>query len=378
MHNCRLVIFLYLFLLVFFVPSVLSIGISPADAYLNFIPNYEYVLDYSIDSYRPFTFYVEGPFSEYTRIEEVTHTDTQGLFKVHLLLPEDYPTPGKQRMFVAAKETPSGGGIGAVAIIRGFVEIEVPFPGYYAELDLNAYDVNEGEPVTLSAVVRNRGKENITDAVLELKIYSDMRVIKTFKSEVFPLETDSDYTFSKTVPGEELKPGEYDVEAVLIYAGNTRRKEAVFKVGTFDVSIVNYTERMYNNTINPFEIEVASKWNNRIDTVYMDLAIKDGSKVLSTVKTPPFDLSPWQTKKSSFYWNTAGIPIGEYGLEIVVHYNQLTKTENRKIYIIENVPVKEAPAVSLSTMVLIIIAILLVIFNIYFIIYRRKEKKEGG
>jgi hypothetical protein len=354
----------------------LSIGISPADAYLNFVPNYEYVLDYSIDSYRPFTFYVEGPFSEYSKIETIEQTDRRGLFKVHIMMPENYPTPGKQKMFVAAKETPTGAGISAVAIIRGFVEIDVPFPGFYATIDLSTDDVNEGEPVYVSAVVRNKGKENITYARLELEIYSDTNIVKTLKSERFNLETTGEYTFSQTILGSDLRPGEYEIKASLYYEGDTVKKSAKFRVGTFDVSIINYTGRMFNNSINPFEIEVASKWNNKIDTVYMDLAIRNGSNVLSSVKTPPFDLLPWENKKSSFYWNTAGIPVGEYDLEIIIHYDQQTKVENRKVYIVENTPVKESPSVSLTTILLIVVVVLLVLFNTYYIINRKKEKKE--
>ncbi|MBW2972549.1 hypothetical protein KY359_05935, partial [Candidatus Woesearchaeota archaeon] len=333
-------------------------------------------------AYRPFEFYTEGPFSEYTRVETLHHSDTQGNFRVYLTLPEDYDPPGKHRMYVTAKEKPVGGTVNALAGIRALVEVDVPFPGYYAEMNINVPDVNEGEPVPITITVRNRGNLNISDARINMDILSDGKSVKTMSSESVPIEKGGAYSFQKIIPGGELKPGTYSLEVSLFYESKTRVQSKGFRVGTFDVNIVNYTDTLYNNTVNLFEIEVESLWNNLIETVYMDISIMDGEKELSTVKTPPFDLSPWGRKKSSLYWNTAGIPVGEYGLKIVLHYGKEVRTENRKIYIVAP-PVEETP-IPLSTIMLVIIAVLLIIFNIYFILGRRKKdedkekRKEAG
>ncbi|MFH1064361.1 MAG: hypothetical protein V1729_04735 [Candidatus Woesearchaeota archaeon] len=373
----RFVYALPLVLIVLLALRTEAIGISPADAYVNFVPNYEYVIDYSITSYRPFDFYTEGPLSEYTRIEELSHSDTQGSFRVYLTLPDDYDPPGKHRMYVAAKERLSPGTVNTIAAIRGFIEIDVPFPGYYAEMQVNVPDVNVGEPIQISATVLNRGKLNISTAKIEMKVTAEGKNLLSMESENFAIDTTGGYTFYKIIEGDELKAGTYLLEADLFYEGKKKTVEEEFKVGTFDVNIVNYTRQMFNNTVNLFEINVESLWNNRIDTVYMDLSIMNGSKVFSTVKTPPFDLLPWQTKRSEVYWNTDGIPLGEYTLEIVIHYGSETRTENRKIYIVQELlPELETP-VPVSTVVLVTIALMLVIFNIYFIVTRRKKDDKG-
>jgi len=371
--------FVYVLPLVLFILLALkakAIGISPADAYVNFVPNHEYVIDYSITSYRPFDFYTQGPFSEYTRIEELQHTDSQGTFRVYLTLPEDYDPPGKHRLYIAAAEKVSPGTVNTIAVIRGFIEIDVPFPGYYAELHVGIKDVNAGEPIPFSVNVLNKGKLNISNGKIEMKVTSEGKTLLTMESENFAIETTGGYTFNDMIADDALKPGTYVLEVDLFYEGKKKEEDVEFRVGTFDVNIVNYTRVMFNNTVNPFEIEIESLWNNRIDTVYMDLSIKNDSTVLSTIKTPPFDLLPWQKRKSEVYWNTEGIPIGEYTLEIVLHYGIEVRTENRKIYIVaELVPKVETP-ISVSTIVLITIAIMLVIFNIYFILTRRKRDEE--
>ena len=371
--------FVLFFCLFFFLFSslVFAIGISPADVYIDFVPDQEFIIDYSINSYKPFTFYTEGAFSEFTTIETVYHSDSQGNFRVHLKLPSDYPTPGKHRMYVAGKEQPPGGTVGAVAIIRGFIEIDVPFPGYYAELDISVTDVNEDQPVPISVGVHNRGKLNISSAKLHLDVFSEDNVVKSADSDTVSILTNSDYNFQYIIPAEELRPGSYTIQATLTYEGGVRDKSAGFRVGTFDVDVFNFTERMFNNSVNPFEITVESRWNNPINTAYVDLSIVNDSRVLSTAKTPPFDLPPWQKKTSSFYWNTAGIPIGDYILEMTIHYDGQAKNVKRKIFIVENIqPVIEAPAVSVSTILLVLITLLLVIFNIYFIFFKDRKKKE--
>jgi hypothetical protein len=375
MRHVNLKIFVFFILVFVSAAGVVAIGISPADAYITFTPNQEYVIDYSINSYRPFDFYTEGSFSEFTRVETVEHTDSSGHFRVYITLPAEYETPGKHRMFVAAKERPSAGTVNALAAIRGFIEIEVPFPGYYATLDISVSDVNTGEPVIISVAVANKGKLNITDAKVRMSVLSEEKEVKSMRGGPVAIDTGSSYTFSSTIPGNELKPGRYRLKVLLEYEGLSREKAVDFRVGTFDVAIVNYTRSLLNNTVNLFEIEVESLWNNPMSTVYMDLSIKNGSGVLSAVKTPPFDLPPWKSHTSSLYWNTEGIPIGSYDLEVVLHYDRETRTENRKIYIVEKVGVIEEKPVTVSTVVLIITAILLVLFNIYFIISRREKDK---
>lgn len=372
-----LVFFFYLFFLLAASQFVCAIGISPADVYVNFVPNHEYVIDYSIRGYRDFEFYTEGAFSEFTRVETLSKSTTAGNFRVYLTLPAEYDPPGQHKLYVVAREKPIEGAVNTIAEIRGYIAIDVPYPGYYAEMKIQVNDVNEGEPIPINVVVRNKGDLNITDAQLQLTVVSDDKVLKTINSEKVFIEKNGGYTFKSTIGGDELKPGVYRLDAKLFYAGKEKEGTADFRVGTFDVAIVNYTRRMFNNSINLFEIEIESRWNNRIDKVFMDLNIKNGSKVLSTATTPPFDLIPWEKKMSSFYWNTAGIPIGKYDLDIVLHYDDKTRTENRKIYIVEQVlPEVETPVIPTSTVILLVIAVLLVIFNIYFVIQRRRKKGE--
>lgn len=361
-------------LLVF--PSVSAIGISPADAYVTFVPGHEYVITYTVSSYKPFEFYTQGRFSEFTRIETLEHTDRHGRFKVYLTLPEEYDTPGKHRMYVAAREKVTPGAVNTVAVIRGFVEVEVPYPGYYAIMDIHVNDVNEDEYIPVTVVVHNKGKLNISDAELELSVLSDGDDVKTIRSEKVPIETNGAYTFQTVIEGGELRPGSYVLDALLSYEGKTRQESEVFRVGTFDVAIVNYTDTMYNNSVNLFEIEVESLWNNEIDTVWMDLSIIEGSRVLSTVKTPPFDLVPWENRKSSFYWNTEGIPVGEYELEIVLHYGEGVKTENRKLYIVEPPVPETAGKLPVGTIVLVVLALVLIGFNVYFIVTKKKDGRD--
>jgi len=373
-HN---LVFLYFFILfIFFASFVSAIGLSPADVYINFVPDYSFVIDYSVTSYRPFDFYVQGEFSEFARIETISQDDNHGDFRVYLDLPSDYDPPGKHKMFVAAKERAMPGTVNAIAVIRGFVEIDVPYPGHYAEMDITVENVNQGVPVPISVDVRNKGKLNITDAKVSMSVISGDSVVKTMNSETVMIEVGGGYAFQYTIPAGELKPGKYSLGVRLSYEQNKKEKSADFRVGKFDVAIVNYTNKMWNGSVNLFEIDVESLWNNRIDTVYMDLNIKNDSKVVSSVKTPPFDLLPWQVRKSSFYWNTEMIPVGTYDLEILLHYDEGVKTENRKIYIVENKPAIEEKPVPISTIMLVAIALILVIFNIYFILSRKKEKKE--
>ena len=372
-----LVFFFFLVFLLVFCSFTYAIGISPADAYVNFVPNHEYVLDYSITSYRPFEFYTEGRFSEYTRIETISHDEKRGHFRLYLTLPETYDLPGKHKLFVAAREKVTPGAVNTIAAIRGYILIDVPYPGHYAEMDVSVNDVNEGDPIPISVVVRNKGKLNISNARVQLTILSDDKVIKTINSESVAINTTGGHTFQTIILGTELKPGIYNLRANLFYEGTPKEVTKTFRVGTFNVEIVNYTRKMFNNSVNPFDIEVESKWNNRMNTVYLDLNIKNGSKVLSTAKTPPFDLDPWEKRKSSFYWNTAGISIGEYDLEAVIHYDREKRVENRKIFIVEKQPPeKETAMMPVSTIILVAIAIILVLFNIYFIIQRKKKKEE--
>jgi hypothetical protein len=71
-----------------------------------------------------------------------------------------------------------------------------------------------------------------------------------------------------------------------------------------------------------------SRWNEKINDVYADMEIFDNSgNMIADFKTNEIDIPALSEETISGYWDTKGINVGEYDLNVVVHYGGKTKEE---------------------------------------------------
>jgi len=371
------------FLFVFFclliiVPAVYSISISPSSIQIQFEPYYKNTYKFTVGDADYIEVYKKGDLSEYVTINKTLFRGA-GEFTVTIALPEKIENPGKNRIFIGAIEAPDGGGtVAAIAAIQTPIDIYVPYPGKYIESSFDAPDVNVDETVNFNLNVNNLGTDDISTVYAVVDVFgSSGSKIASLSSEKIKIPSKSSMNFKMPFDTKGLKAGQYSAKATVFYDGDKKVHEKNFRIGDLVVAINSYTKTIFNGTINKFEIEVESGWNNKIENVYavIDVKRRDGSLVISGLKTPTINLDPWEKKSFGIYIDTKGIYSGEYIIVITLNYrDKRTVVEDKLMILEQEVLSPKGFQFNTLTLVLVGIVVLLVIADGIWIMMHLKKK----
>lgn len=320
-----------------------SIGISPSSFRFFFEPGLERTFNYeatSSDPSQPIKIYVTGDLAEYTTLSKDSFTG-RGSFSVKLKLPSAIEKPGTHTILVGAredkKESEGETMIGGIAAVQARIDIIVPYPGVYLEHTFNIGNINGEEKAQAEIMLSNLGTEDLS-VKASIKIYDQNEtevLISRELDDVF-LESKESKIITEELDTESFKPGEYKGILTLQYGGKTDESHSQFRIGEFFVKIVDYSYLFEKGKINPFNIEVESKWNAKIDRVYATVSISDEGVLLQTFETLSKELSPWEIKNLTGYIDTTGLESKRYTASISVKYENSSTNKLVAIHISES------------------------------------------
>lgn len=379
-------IFLIIIIIIFDLKSVSAVGIlSPGERpYINFKPNLEKTITYGVNSNMAIPMEVSlsvgGDLAQYVKLSQDSVFLNPGetkYFSVTINFPSEIEaTPGENRITVSATENPPrGAGITAVASVKDWFTIFIPYPGKYAIISFEVNNVNE--TANFKVIVQNLGKDNVDNAKASIDIFGPSEA--GFDKKIATL-----FTEEKAVKGESREelyanlntagyyPGEYKAVATINFDSNSTVKERLFKIGSLDIKIINNTVNFQKNSINKFDIEIESRWNNKIENVYAEVMIYKDNQKIGSLKTSNTDLNPWEKKILTTYWDTGNLGEGEYDSTISLHYNDRITAKDNKLYIMFE---KEEFSFNITTLLAVIIAIL-IIADVLWILKRKSVKRK--
>ncbi|GIU70272.1 MAG: hypothetical protein KatS3mg002_1508 [Candidatus Woesearchaeota archaeon] len=298
---------------------------------------------------------------------------------MRLSLPESL-TPGVYEVLFGGREYKEvGGTVGGLAAVASRVTVISLYDGVYPSFSIIANDIGLGEKTNITATIENFGTDTINGAYVNFEIYdpednlittlkSNNVIVPSKKETLNPVIAYATFDSSKF----EIRPGFYKVLATLNYDGkvSSEKKEATFRIGTLNVFIKDWTNKIYHNVTNKFIIRIESDWSGLINDVYAKIYTPDG-----TLKTPNLDLNKFQSANLESYWEVKKTGLGNQTITIEVFYSG---TSVKKDVIVEVVPPigpgVEKPSNIYSLNILIIVLLILIISNIYFFVLRNKKK----
>ena len=358
--------------------SVYALGMGPAKTEVNFVPNYEFSVDYiivDVSSNQELEVYAEGDLKEYVKFDKTNLIGEEG-FKATIKLPDTIAKPGENKLFIGVKEVESsGGGIATRLAIEALIVVRVPYPGKYAEISFSASNANVGEPINFAVGVNNLGKEDIT-AKTNIEIYSGDAIIETLDLGAKEIKTQTSASFEKDVSTADYKPGPYKAIATVDY-GKIAKAEREFKIGTLFFNITNWTSEVEKGKINPFYIEIESLWNSQIENIYAEANVTNQEESVDFFKTPSVSLGPWQKTVLKSYLNAEKLDTGGYKANIELFYADKTTSKLVDIKVIES----GILGLIKNNILLIIVIVAFVVWIIYFFWRRygraiKKNKKR--
>ena len=361
--------------------NVFAIAISPARTIVQFKPNMEFDVGYSVSSSysdKDIDLFVEGDLTEYATLSKDTLPSEGGSFSVSVKLPEKIEPPGKKLMYIAAREKIdkelAKGALGVSVAIRSVLAVYVPYPGKYLETELRAHNVNIEEPITFELDVYSRG----TDEVLmkpRIEIYDEHgNLIDTIYFLERAISGQSEIFLKKTMNTTGIFAGNYYALSKIDYDTATAESRADFKIGELRVDILNYTKQIIVGGIRKFEIEIESGWNDQIDGAYAEIIILNNSEKITEFKTSPTNLNPWESKIITGYLDATEIMPGMYDANItIVYYGRDKGKSTNKLVQVEFIEKEKINYLLISGVVLGIIILFVVLFCI--LKYGKKKKR---
>ncbi|MFH1590367.1 MAG: hypothetical protein ABIC95_00415 [archaeon] len=365
---------------------------SPAKASIDFQPGLEQEFTYTIHNTNAGKdIYVDillaGELAKYCepgteRINIKRGSSGSITFKIKLPETTNGLTPGMNIVGINAKEGfPNGEGgstINVLTAIEGWLIVNVPYPGKYAEVRLNIPSVKEGLNTAATVDIRNRGKDDLRGTSGALTITGpNGELMERIELSNIDIKNQEQEVISRDIESADWVPGKYRGDLVYDYGGDKPIETSNdFHIGTLEIKISDYSRQLFRDELNPFEVRVESQWNERINGVYAEISL-EGKE---TVKTPTANLAPFSQDILVGYLDTTGLEGEGVSGKILLHYADGLKSERDiKVLLVE----KERPSVfssmlaGINWMMVVIVALVVLIVALVAINISFMKKVKG-
>ena len=320
--NVRGVWLFAFFIFLFLLNNIFALGMSPAREEFNFKPGFEEKIGYNVfsDTGRDIEISAEGDLAQYVTFnKEVVSGGKGGNFVAILKLPNSLDEPGLHRTFVKVAEKVVDEELSGFFVVKvsvmSIIDVYVPYPGRYLEIGLVSKDVNIGEPVEFGLTVVSRGTDDI-DISPKIDIYdlkgNSMETLFFTERNILGQET---LKLKKILNTTNYNPGTYKAKALIDY-GIPARAETEFRIGDLNVKLLNYTNLIPIGKLEKFDLVVESGWNNNIEGVSAKIYVMNGSRELAQFETSTTQLTPWEQKTLTGYFDTSNFTEGIYDANI--------------------------------------------------------------
>ena len=326
-----------------------ALGVSPSRIDIPFEPNATKTFTFRVfPGATPFLgFSARGDLAQYvtfpkTQAVAIINVPSDRNFEFTVNLPASLPRPGLHDTRIVVTEYPQGFNVGAGAGVSAKVAVELqfwvrqPYPGKYLEVTgfaVGNTQARQAAPITLGVV--HRGNETIANASAFFEIFSpEGAKLATLSGGWGTLVSGRSATFDAVWPTGENPPGKYVANATLSYDGTVQQLSTVFKVGAELVEISDISVKdVVRGDIARFQVQAESFWAEDIPGVFVEtnvVDVIDGSARSESKKIPAYGTGDFLV-----FWDTKPNKVGEYPVEVTVHFLGKTRTERAVLRIVE-------------------------------------------
>ncbi len=374
----RRIILLLLILLA--IPSVYSLGISPASARIPYSVGAEYNFEIQVTSQSPMKFNLsaKGSFPEAFSFSnnEFYLSETYMKIPIKLVQPE-FDEPGPKTTYLCANQIPpkeyGRRTIGAVVSVCSTIILEVPYPDKYVSFSMKTENVNQGETVYFEIEAANKGEKNVNLLSGNIEMYekeTNKFIDSVSLTEIQNLETSKREKMYAEWSTQNQNPGKYLAVAKINYDEKSAEKQAEFRVGTHEVVLKSINSTVVAGAIRPFDIEIENLWNEKVENVYADVIIYNNqSQEIQSFQTTSKNLGPFEISKLKGYIDATNFAPQKYNIKIKLNFEGKYNEYDENIFVIE----KQSSANMIVGISVIIISAIIILLGI-FLLYKKYSK----
>lgn len=399
LKNSLVFILAILLALILFSANVLAIGITPGRTTVDFEPNLQKTVSFSVVNSEKINMdlvvYVQGELNGSISLKEtsfkMSSSEEGREMSYELVLPATL-SPGLHSAEVVVLQLPSKTSsetyVGAAVAVATQLYVYVPYPGKYAEAQLNVVNAEQNQEMMFAIPIINRGNLGLERVRATIDIYTKLNEkVGTVNTNEISLQSGE----RGEVAGKwnvNVSVGTYRAVATLIYDEQTLQLEKQFDVGSQVLDLQTIEVNNFNlGQIAKFEMLVDNKWSEPISGAYAQTQIFDSSgAVMADFKSPSYDIPPLEKKLMISYWDTAGVKTGTYSSRVSLRYGEKSaekdlqlKVSNDKIEVIGlGYVISSQSSGGNNNLVLILgigLGVLVLINALWFIFLRKKLKK---
>jgi hypothetical protein len=342
---------------------------------------------------------VQGELNESVSVSEVSFhmdaTEKSKTLSYTVTMPPDLK-PGLNSAEVVVIQLPgksktSEAFIGAALGVATQIYINVPFPGKYAEADMNVIGPDDGGTVTFVIPVHSKGDLDLVRVRGTIDIFGPLneKVASVTTNEISLISQERKEIVA-TWDALDVAPGPYRAVATVLYDEQTLTIESQFSVGKRLLELANIEVNDFSlGDIAKFEVLVENKWSQSIVGAYAQMLIYNSEgDVMADFKSATYDLPPLEKALMVAFWDTGGVRKGTYDSSLFLKYGERSEQQDLKLevkdseinivgigYVISKSPGGGGLGGNTLTIVLITVIVVLVLINLlWFLVLRKKLK----
>jgi hypothetical protein len=271
-----------------------------------------------------FKIYISGEMAEYVQIdtETLTFREDEDSLPIHyeIHLPDEVP-PGESTAYIVVEETvetPKSNVVSSKIILKHKIIITGPYPNKYIEVKLN---FNEREDtIELVSEVENKGKQDVGNVQTTFYINDKEQEKHVIKTEIIDIKKTENKVLASKIRKDLFDNGEYEVSAVTRYDDQNIEHYKRMVIGKPEIDVTYFNQFFIANEVNKYDMELLNKWNERVENIYVDIAIKKNGEKVDEFRTKSVDIEGLMREQINDYFDGTQRDEGEYTFELIVNF----------------------------------------------------------
>jgi hypothetical protein len=385
-------------LIVFMLQFVFALGITPGRTTASYVPGAQETHEFTVVNTEKkdidVVIYAGGDLKDNIAFSEVSFKmkakDGDKRITYTVTMPSTL-APGLHNTDLVALQVPDkkngkGAFIGASVAVVSQLQVFVPYPGKYAEAELNVINPETGKASFIIPII-SRGEQNLARVRAVIDIYGPTNEkITTLNSEMISIDSGQRGELAVDWKTDSL-PGSYIAKATILYDEQTLQLVKEFSLGSplLDLQQVQVNDFSLGQ-IAKFEMLVENKWSQPITGAFAQMIIynKEGSQI-ADFKSQTYDIQALTKQTMVAFWDTAGIKKGDYTSSVFLKFGQQSSQKDLQLKVSDNqisvVGVgyvigksSSSSGSSNSTVIVlgVVIAVLVIINLLWFLVLRKK------
>jgi hypothetical protein len=389
----------FVILMLLFAPGVFALGVSPGRTTLDFSPNLEKEISFSVTNTENkdmgIAFTVEGDLADFvtlsSKVERFSADEGSKEFSYIVNLPRGL-SPGLHEADIITTEVPAEG-VSADTTIRASVSVVtqlrvyVPYPGKYVDVNFDVVNEEESGLIKFYLPLISRGDEEITSVKGVIGIYKESELVDSLETNELSLSAGEKKEIL-AVWNPDIAPGKYRAVAKIDYDGEKKEIEKEFNVGKENLEVLGVSVNDFKlGDVARIKIIVQNKLSDTIEKATANMEIKDsGAKEIAKLKSEDYEIPPLRNSEMVLYWDTENLEAGEYGSELKIDFDDKFVNKQFKVDVSEDsmkfvgvgfvVDSGSGEKISTSTFLLIVIGFLVLVNFAGVLWWIRHRKKK--